>query len=66
MPRCPICSRPAAPRAENNAFPFCSARCKLIDHGKWLDERYRVPVSDPFDEGEETATPPEAPPEDLA
>jgi endogenous inhibitor of DNA gyrase (YacG/DUF329 family) len=32
----------AAPRAENRAFPFCSPRCKLVDLGKWLDEKYRV------------------------
>jgi endogenous inhibitor of DNA gyrase (YacG/DUF329 family) len=44
---CPICSRPARARAENPAVPFCSARCKQIDLGKWLSESYRVPV--PFD-----------------
>ena len=43
---CPICSRPASPRAQNPAAPFCSPRCKQIDLGKWLDEGYRVPVSD--------------------
>jgi len=42
MSPCPICRRPAAPRTENKAFPFCSARCKLVDLGKWLDEQYRV------------------------
>jgi len=42
-PRCPICRRPAAPRSENPAFPFCSPRCKLVDLGKWLGEEYRVP-----------------------
>jgi hypothetical protein len=30
--------------AENPAFPFCSARCKTIDLGRWLNEEYRVPV----------------------
>jgi hypothetical protein len=39
--RCPICGR------ENEYFaepmgPFCSARCKLIDLGKWLGEDYRM------------------------
>ena len=38
---CPICNR------ENDYFadplgPFCSARCKLIDLGKWLGEEYRI------------------------
>ena len=23
-------------------FPFCSERCRLVDLGVWLDERYRV------------------------
>jgi len=22
--------------------PFCSARCKLVDLGNWLDEKYRI------------------------
>jgi endogenous inhibitor of DNA gyrase (YacG/DUF329 family) len=44
MSRCPICGRSATPRAENAAFPFCSARCRQIDLGKWLSEEYRVPA----------------------
>lgn len=43
MSECSICGRPAAPRTENKAFPFCSPRCKTIDLGQWVDERYRVP-----------------------
>ena len=23
--------------------PFCSERCKLLDLGNWVDEKYRVP-----------------------
>lgn len=23
-------------------FPFCSDRCRLVDLGAWIDERYRV------------------------
>ena len=23
--------------------PFCSERCRLLDLGNWIDERYRVP-----------------------
>lgn len=23
-------------------FPFCSERCKLIDFGAWMDEKYRI------------------------
>ena len=46
MSDCPICGHHAADRAQNRAFPFCSARCKQIDLGKWLDEKYRVPAAD--------------------
>jgi len=38
--RCPICKKPARPGEE--AFPFCSSRCKLIDLGAWADGRYRI------------------------
>ena len=38
--RCPICRRSTDPKGEE--FPFCSKRCKLIDLGSWLDERYRI------------------------
>jgi endogenous inhibitor of DNA gyrase (YacG/DUF329 family) len=49
---CPICKKPAAPRAENKAFPFCSARCKQVELGKWLSEEYRVAtVEDDEDAG---------------
>jgi endogenous inhibitor of DNA gyrase (YacG/DUF329 family) len=55
MARCLICSRPAPPRTRNTAFPFCSPRCKQIDLGNWLDEKYRVPCPDaPEADGEET------------
>ncbi|MGH7179578.1 MAG: DNA gyrase inhibitor YacG [Tepidisphaeraceae bacterium] len=30
-----------------SAFPFCSERCKLIDLGRWLEEKYRIAVYDP-------------------
>lgn len=50
MPRCPICGRPAEPRERNKAFPFCSPRCRQVDLGKWLNEEYRVPVTDASDE----------------
>jgi endogenous inhibitor of DNA gyrase (YacG/DUF329 family) len=47
---CPICKKPAAPRAVNPSFPFCSPRCKTVDLGKWLNEEYRVPVEEESDE----------------
>lgn len=41
--RCPTCRDEVLPRADNPAFPFCSARCKEIDLGKWLGEEFRFP-----------------------
>lgn len=46
QPLCPICKKPVRPRGENEAFPFCSARCKQVDLGKWLNEDYRVPAEE--------------------
>ena len=43
---CPTCRAAAPAPAENDAFPFCSRRCQLVDLGGWLDERYRIPVED--------------------
>jgi endogenous inhibitor of DNA gyrase (YacG/DUF329 family) len=45
MSICPICGKEVAPRSSNKEFPFCSARCKSIDLGKWLSEDYRVPAT---------------------
>ena len=52
MSACPICQRPAAPRAENKAFPFCSRRCQQIDLAKWLTGEYRIPTNEPPDAGD--------------
>jgi endogenous inhibitor of DNA gyrase (YacG/DUF329 family) len=41
--------------AEWPQFPFCSPRCKLIDLGRWLGEKYRFPA--------DTETPEEVAPE---
>jgi endogenous inhibitor of DNA gyrase (YacG/DUF329 family) len=54
-PRCPSCH--AAVRWDDNPHrPFCSERCRLVDLGGWVTERYRVPgpaiEADPAD-GEE-------------
>jgi len=32
-------------------MPFCSQRCRLVDLGRWLDERYGVPVEPEEGEG---------------
>ncbi len=39
---CPICNRLFAPD-KSTALPFCSKRCKQIDLGRWLDEKYGLP-----------------------
>jgi hypothetical protein len=55
MSKCPMCEKEAKPRAENEAFPFCSARCKQVDLYHWLHEDYRVPVIESNDDpGEAT------------
>ena len=42
---CPICHKAVAARGpDNKAWPFCSARCQLIDLGAWASEDYRVPA----------------------
>jgi hypothetical protein len=49
MPVCPICKKAVTPLddpvAPNQFFPFCGERCKLIDLGRWLSEKYGVPIS---------------------
>ncbi len=62
---CPICGKPAAPRTENHAHPFCSDRCRLVDLGKWLGEAYRIPGPRPGD-GEDPASRPAGGEEDDA
>lgn len=55
MSICPICAAEVVPRSANKAFPFCNARCKSIDLGKWLNEDYRVPATpDEAGEGDES------------
>jgi uncharacterized protein len=45
--RCPTCRSVVTGQDEN--FPFCSDRCRLIDLGKWASGAYRIssPVLDP-------------------
>jgi hypothetical protein len=38
--RCPICGRPAQPPPLR---PFCSARCRQVDLGRWLAGDYAIP-----------------------
>jgi endogenous inhibitor of DNA gyrase (YacG/DUF329 family) len=45
--RCPTCRTLVTKEDEN--FPFCSDRCRVIDLGKWASGGYRIssPVLDP-------------------
>ena len=45
VPACLICSQQiAGGPSEWPQFPFCSQRCKLVDLGRWFDERYNLPA----------------------
>lgn len=45
--RCPVCGKEFE-LAASPAKPFCSARCRSIDLGRWLDESYGMPaIPDP-------------------
>lgn len=43
--RCPICGHELEATAEAGGAPppFCSARCRAVDLGRWLTESYRIP-----------------------
>jgi uncharacterized protein len=46
--RCPICDTPMPGNwQEYPQYPFCTPRCKTIDLGRWLGEKYSV--ADPAD-----------------
>ena len=51
--RCPICRTLVLSSQED--FPFCSDRCRTIDLGRWLGERYRVPAEE--DEDDQSSSP---------
>ena len=54
--RRPICKAVVrAGRPENPSAPFCSARCRDVDLGRWLDGAYRIPVRDEVPSEEEVA-----------
>jgi endogenous inhibitor of DNA gyrase (YacG/DUF329 family) len=41
--RCPTCKKTFA-AADTQTPPFCSARCRQIDLGRWLSEENSVPA----------------------
>jgi endogenous inhibitor of DNA gyrase (YacG/DUF329 family) len=44
--RCSICEK-TFDSESSRSIPFCSERCKNIDLGRWLDERYGLPYERP-------------------
>jgi endogenous inhibitor of DNA gyrase (YacG/DUF329 family) len=44
--KCPTC-RAEVEWKNNPHRPFCSDRCRLIDLGAWVEERYRIPGRKP-------------------
>ena len=49
-PRCPLCGKPRVQRFR----PFCSARCRDVDLGRWFAASYAVPAVEPgYDEDDE-------------
>jgi len=55
---CPICQSPVPGSAEGqkSAYPFCSDRCRLIDLGRWLGGKYRIPMTREESEGQDRTT----------
>jgi endogenous inhibitor of DNA gyrase (YacG/DUF329 family) len=47
---CPVCRKPAERGSPHR--PFCSARCRQIDLGRWLSGDYAIP-GEPADPEEE-------------
>ena len=42
--QCSQCGAGVQAKANNPAFPFCSARCKWVDLSKWIGGEYRIAV----------------------
>lgn len=41
--RCAICEKDVSYAGRvPDCYPFCSARCKLVDLGRWLGEQYSI------------------------
>ncbi len=50
--KCPMCAKPA----RVGYLPFCSARCKSVDLGRWFGGHYALPTDERADaEGAPTA-----------
>lgn len=47
---CPNCGQKTEFCKENQARPFCSDRCKLIDLGEWAEGNYALDSDEPLSE----------------
>ena len=47
--------------AEWPQFPFCSPRCRTIDLGRWLGERYGIAREDTDEPSDDSSEEPETP-----
>jgi endogenous inhibitor of DNA gyrase (YacG/DUF329 family) len=52
--RCPQCGE-AVDWEKSPSRPFCSQRCRLVDLGAWLEERYVLPGEPASFEDEESS-----------
>ncbi len=53
--RCPVCGKAFDPE-RSPALPFCSDRCRQLDLGRWLDEKYGL-AYEPEEKPEEPKPP---------
>ncbi len=63
--RCVICQKPV--RYDGGLpelYPFCSERCRMVDLGYWLHERYSIERELPPDEPEPPMSVPGPPADD--
>jgi endogenous inhibitor of DNA gyrase (YacG/DUF329 family) len=49
--RCPTCGQ-EFDSEKSEAMPFCSHRCRLIDLGRWLEEKHTLPQTPPEEDDE--------------
>lgn len=57
MAICPICKQGI--EKGDAEFPFCSKRCKQIDLGLWVSEKYRIALQSVEPDFEEEEIPPQ-------
>lgn len=48
---CPTC-RQKFDSDQTEALPFCSERCRMVDLGRWLNEKFSLPIDPEADVAE--------------